>query len=84
MADIVTPGNEGLFRKQFSVTSGHSMECIEETAILMAKVLAGVCTSCELPPEALHDILEKMDIEIFEKHLSAILDCKDCDCNQTN
>lgn len=82
MADIVTPMNAELFRKQFAVTSGHSVECIAETVSLMAKVMTGVCAASDVPPEAIQDIIAGVDIELFEKHLLAILDQKDCDCKK--
>jgi len=82
MTDVVTPMNADMFRKQFSVTSGHSMECIEETVLMMAKMMKGVCDNADLPPNAVHDILADIEIEIFEKHLSTILDQKKCDCKK--
>ena len=79
MADIVTPNNEALYRKQFAAVSGHSMECIEETVEMMGKVMAGVCGKIGAP---VNEVIDKVGVEEFEKHLNAILDSKDCACKK--
>jgi len=77
MVDIVTPDNEAMFREAFCVTSGHSDKCVKETVELMAKVMGHVCVCKDLP---INQILQNMEIEVFQHHLLAILKQKKCNC----
>ena len=79
MVDIVTKGNEALFRKSFCIAHGHSMECVNETVETMGRLLAGVCHQTD-PNIPVHEVLEQIDIEVFQHHLLAILKEKKCDC----
>ena len=80
MSDIVTPGNETLYRKQFAAVNGHTMECIEETVNSMGKMLASVCHKTGDIP--IHEVMEQIGVEEFETHLIAILEQKKCNCSK--
>ena len=77
--DLVHDGNIAQWKQKFCDDSGHSMECVDETIIDMANLLAKTCISFGgIPPE---EIIDKMNIECFDEHIRAILNSKDCSCN---
>lgn len=76
--DIVHQNNELEWRQKFSEDTGHEMECIEETVADMAQLIAKTCSAFgNLPPD---EVTAKLDVEVFDKHIRAILNSKDCDC----
>ena len=79
MVDIVTGENEALYREAFCVSTGHSIECVNETVTTMGKVMASVCKATNT--NSLPQIIENMEIEVFDHHLREILKQKKCDCN---
>ena len=80
MVDTVTPVNETLYRKQFAAIQGHSMECVEETVSTMGKMLANVCIKTGNIP--IHEVMDQIGVEEFEKYLIQILEQKDCNCSK--
>jgi len=79
MVDIVTGDNEALYREAFCISTGHNMKCVDETVTTMSKVLACVCKTADNAP--LKQVLDNMEIEVFEHHLKSILNQKECKCN---
>jgi len=80
MVDIVTAGNELLYRESFCVANNHTVECVNETVNIMAKMAHGVACNTDVPVEA---ILENIPVEQFELHLKEILAIKECSCKKT-
>ena len=78
MTDIVTSENEALYREAFCATQGHTMECVRESVIDMANVLACVChTYNDVPTQ---EVTQQIELEVFQHHLVEILRTKDCNC----
>ena len=78
--DLVHDGNIEQWKQKFCDDTGHSMACIDETVNNMANLLAKTCIAHGDVP--IEDIIDKMGVEQFDKHLRTILNSKDCNCKQ--
>ena len=77
--DLVHQGNELDWRRKFAKDVGHDMECIEETVADMSQIMAKTCSAFGAPTD---EIVAKMDVENFDRHIRAILNSKECDCKK--
>jgi hypothetical protein len=78
--DVVHAGNEAIYRRAFSINTGHSGTCIRDTVADMATLLNKVCDAYGGIP--VEEILEKMTVEQFDHCLRKILASKECDCKK--
>lgn len=78
--DVVHQNNELEWRQKFAKDTGHEMECIEETVADMAELMGKVCLAWGNLPTP--EIVAKMQVEDFDKHIRVILDSKDCNCKK--
>ena len=78
--DLVHDGNISQWKQQFCDETGYSMECVDETVTDMANLIAKTCVAFGDVP--IDEILERIGVEEFDKHIRAILKTKDCDCNE--
>ena len=77
MADEITSDNIGLYKKAFSLSVGHTEECVEETVQEMANMINTVCESLNAPSDK---VMDGIGLEQFDDALKQILEEKDCDC----
>lgn len=77
MSCDLTTDNTQYYRKLYSLSVGHSVDCIDETIHTMALIFSDVHIKAGID---LDNMFEDIDAQKFDYYLQRILENKICDC----